>query len=63
MRKINIFLNKNPDIIYLIIGIVGFIGIGFIYDSLDTMFKLFLGTIVFGVFFGLILFLIKIFLK
>ena len=63
MRKINLFINKNPELIYIIIGIIGFIVVGIIYDSLYTMFKIFLGTIVFGVFIGLIFYLIKLFSK
>jgi len=63
MRKINLFIDKNPELISIIIGIIGFVVIGIIYDSLYTMFKIFLGTIAFGVFIGLIFGLIKIFSK
>lgn len=61
MKKINQFINKTPELIYIMLGVVGFAVIGIIYDSLDTMFKIFLGVVVFGILIGLISYIIKIF--
>ena len=63
MKKITLFINKKPELIYIIIGIIGFIIIGIIYDSLDTMLIIFLGAVVFGALIGLISYLIKRFSK
>jgi hypothetical protein len=62
-KEINAFIDKHPEFIYLIIGVIGFVIIGIIDDSLDTMFILFLSVLVLGTLVGLISFLIKIFLK
>jgi len=61
MKKINLFINKNPELIYIIIGIIAFAVIGIIYGNLDVMFILFLGVVAFGALMGLIIFLIKLF--
>lgn len=62
-KEVNAFIDKHPEFIYLIIGVIGFVIIGIIDDSLDTMFILFLSVLVLGTLVGLISFLIKIFLK
>jgi hypothetical protein len=61
MKKKSHFIDKNPELIYIIIGIIGLILIGVICNSLDTIFELLLYIIIFGVIIGLISFLIKIF--
>ncbi|OUL62450.1 hypothetical protein B8T70_10190 [Flavobacterium sp. AJR] len=62
-KEVNAFIDKHPEFIYIIIGVIGFVIIGIIDDSLDTMFILFLSVLVLGTLVGLISFLIKIFLK
>ncbi|MFE3846438.1 hypothetical protein ACFX5D_00450 [Flavobacterium sp. LB3P45] len=63
MKKIKLFIDKNPEFIYIIIGVIAFAVIGIIYDNLEIMFKVFLGVVLFGVLIGLISYLIKIFSK
>jgi len=63
MKKIIFFINNNTEIVRIILGIIAFTIIGFTYNNLDAMFKIFLGAVLFGVLIGLILYLIKIFLK
>jgi len=60
MKNINPFIDKNLEIIYIIIGVIGLIVIGFIDDSLYAILKVLLGIIAFGIFIGLISSLIKV---
>ncbi|MEA9412261.1 hypothetical protein [Flavobacterium sp. PL02] len=62
-KEVNAFIDKHPEFIYIIIGVIGFVIIGIINESLDTMFILFLGILVFGSLIGLISFLIKKIIK
>lgn len=63
MKKIIFFINNNTEIVRIILGIIAFTIIGLTYNNLEAMFKIFLGAVLFGVLIGLILHLIKIFLK
>ena len=63
MKKINLFINKYTELIYILIGVIGFTIIGVNYDSLDTMFKIFLGVVIFGIIIGIVSYFIRRFLK
>jgi len=63
MKKIIFFINNNTEIVRIILAIIAFTIIGLTYNNLEAMFKIFLGAVLFGVLIGLILHLIKIFLK
>ncbi|NCT19336.1 MAG: hypothetical protein COZ75_02905 [Flavobacteriaceae bacterium CG_4_8_14_3_um_filter_34_10] len=63
MEKIKLFINKNPNLINIILGIIGFTIAGIVYYDFEIMLKVFVGVVIFSVVIGLISFAIKIFLK
>lgn len=63
MRKIQLFINKNPNSFNIIIGLIGFTVAGIAFYDFKIMLKLLIGVVLFSIVMGLIFFLIKIFFR
>jgi len=61
MKKVNVLIKKNPEIITLIIGLIIFVALGLFYNNLKAMLIVFLGIVVFGIIIGVMPFLANIF--
>jgi hypothetical protein len=61
MKKVNLIIKENPEIITTLIGLIIFVALGLFYNNLETMLILFLGVVVFGIIIGIVPFLVKIF--
>ncbi|KAF2512020.1 hypothetical protein EYY60_07170 [Flavobacterium zhairuonense] len=61
MKKVNVLIKKNPEIITLIIWLIIFVAVGLFYNNLKAMLIVFLGIVVFGILIGIMPFLANIF--
>jgi hypothetical protein len=59
MRKIKLFIDKNPELTEILIGLLFVLIIGIAYSNLEIMFEVALGSIVFGTIIGFLFYFIK----
>ena len=59
MEKIKLLINKNPNLVNIILGILMFTFAGIVYYDFEIMFKVFIAIVIFSVIIGLISFIIK----
>ena len=63
LRKINLAINKNPEVTSIVIGIILLGIVAAIYNDFKNLSIVFLGVVLFGILIGLISALVKIFFK
>ncbi|KFF04098.1 hypothetical protein IW19_00490 [Flavobacterium reichenbachii] len=63
MKKIKKYIDENPDVINILLGVILLTIAGFVYFDFEIMFKVFIGVVIFGIVIGLISFLIRILSK